>query len=160
MVDEGSKFYRHHKGPSVRVCRPHTSLCEHCIKHLYLWQIACTNLPIPKGWIAWLATAHMYEHNLLGLRVITRINRKAPAKIETTATGPRPGLMPTNQPHRTSRPKKQISKSGKCEWVSRNLTSGTLCISDWWPCHWIAKASLSDENIINNVKCDPLCSAL
>ena len=38
-------------------------------KHYYPRQIVGTNLPTPKGWITWLARAHVYVHNLL--RVIT-----------------------------------------------------------------------------------------
>ena len=47
--------------------------------HYYSRQIARTNLLIPKGWIAWLATAYVYIRNLL--RVITRSNPKARAEL-------------------------------------------------------------------------------
>ena len=62
-------------------------------------QIASTNLPTPKGWIAWLARAHVYVHNLLG--VITWLNLAARAGIEPRSTGPRSHSMPMNQPRRT-----------------------------------------------------------
>ena len=35
----------------------------------YPRQIAGTNLPTPRGWVAWLARARVYVHNLL--RVLT-----------------------------------------------------------------------------------------
>ena len=36
-------------------------------------------LPTPKGWIAWLARAHVYVYNLL--RVMIRSNSKARTEI-------------------------------------------------------------------------------
>ena len=62
-------------------------------------QIDGTNLPAPKGWIAWLAGAHVYVHNLL--RVITRLNPAARVGIKPRWTGPRSHSMPMNQPLRT-----------------------------------------------------------
>ena len=42
-------------------------------------KIAGNNLPTPRGWIAWLARARVYVHDLL--RVIARSNPKARAGI-------------------------------------------------------------------------------
>ena len=55
-----------------------------------------TNLPTQKGWMAWLARAHVYVYNLL--RVITRLNPAARAGIEHRSTCQRPHSMPMNQP--------------------------------------------------------------
>ena len=53
--------------------------------HYYPRQIAGTNLPTPKGWIALLARAHV--HNLL--RVITRSNPKFSSGNLTQVEGPK-----------------------------------------------------------------------
>ena len=98
------KFYWCHGDPSAKhlVWLAVSHLLHrhyHCIKHYYSRQIACTNLPIPKRWIAWLARAHVYVLNLL--RVIIRLNPVARAGIEPRSMGTRPHSMPMNQPHNT-----------------------------------------------------------
>ena len=58
--------------PLVATCIRHF---HHRIGIITPRQIAGTNLPTPKVWIAWLARAHVYVHNLL--RVVTRLNPAA-----------------------------------------------------------------------------------
>ena len=45
--------------------------------------------------MAWLAREHVHVHNML--RVITRLNPMARARIEPRSTGPRPRSIPTNR---------------------------------------------------------------
>ena len=96
-------------------------------------KLSVQSLPFPKGWIAWLATAHVYVHNLL--RVAIGLNSNARAGIEPMLTGPRPHSMSTKQPRRTYRQEKQISQ---CE---RRLETWTLCTRGHLPDHWTTEAS-------------------
>ena len=57
-------------------------------RHYYPRLIASTNLPTPKGWIAWLAEADCMHIPLP--RVITQLNPKAPEGNEPMLLGPRP----------------------------------------------------------------------
>ena len=57
-------------------------------RHYYPWLIAGTNLPTPKGWIAWLAKSDCTHITLS--KVITQLNPKAPEGNEPRWLGPRP----------------------------------------------------------------------
>ena len=57
-------------------------------RHYYPRLIAGTNLPTPKGWIAWLAKAD-YMHITLS-KVITQLNPKVPEGNEPRLSDPRP----------------------------------------------------------------------
>ena len=91
VVREGSEFYRSHADPSVKHLFWLKDIHQlhhlyNCVKHYYPGQIAGTNLRTPQGWIAWLARAHVYIHNLL--RVIILFNPKARTGFEPRSTGP------------------------------------------------------------------------
>ena len=57
-------------------------------------QIAGTNLQTPRGWIAGLARACVYVHDLL--KVITRSNPKTRTRIKPRSKVPRPHSIPMN----------------------------------------------------------------
>ena len=57
-------------------------------RHYYPLLIAGTNLPTPKGWIAWLAKADCTH--IPFPKVITQLNPKAPEWNEPRLSGPRP----------------------------------------------------------------------
>ena len=76
------KFYRHHADSSVKhifwltvtVSQPPTTPPLILRKALLPRQIASTNLPTPKGWIAWLARAQVNVHNLLQSHYTIKFN--------------------------------------------------------------------------------------
>ena len=56
-------------------------------RHYYPWLIAGTNLPTPKGWIAWLARADCTH--ITFAQGITQLNPKTPEGNEPGLLGPR-----------------------------------------------------------------------
>ena len=94
-------------------------------RHYYLRFIAGTNLPTPKGWIAWLAKAVLYADNLCPINWIQRHQKEMNPGCRSEANS-----IPVNQPHRTLYAENYISENCPVGIKSRTHNLPNSC--DRW----------------------------